>query len=36
MLREVIALIKAEGRKGIAQPGDLREDNFCKAPVATP
>ena len=28
--REVIALIKAEGRKGIAIPGDLRDEEFCK------
>src|SRR5947209_9847665 len=28
--REVIALIKAEGRKAIAIPGDLREEVFCK------
>jgi NAD(P)-dependent dehydrogenase (short-subunit alcohol dehydrogenase family) len=28
--QEVIALIKAEGRKAIAIPGDLREENFCK------
>src|SRR6476469_9086934 len=28
--REVIALIKAEGRKAIAIPGDLRDENFCK------
>lgn len=28
--REVIALIKAEGRKGIAIPGDLRDESFCK------
>ena len=27
--KEVIALIKAEGRKGIAIPGDLREESFC-------
>ncbi len=27
---EVIALIKAEGRKAIALPGDLREEGFCK------
>jgi NAD(P)-dependent dehydrogenase (short-subunit alcohol dehydrogenase family) len=27
---EVIALIKAEGRKGIAIPGDLREESFCQ------
>ncbi len=28
--REVIALIKAEGRKAIAIPGDLRDEAFCK------
>ncbi|MBV9570435.1 MAG: SDR family oxidoreductase [Alphaproteobacteria bacterium] len=28
--REVIALIKDAGRKGIAIPGDLRDENFCK------
>lgn len=28
--REVIALIRAEGRKGIAIPGDLRDEAFCK------
>lgn len=28
--REVIALIEAEGRKGIALPGDIREEAFCK------
>src|SRR3954468_16502974 len=28
--REVIALIKAEGRKAIAIPGDIREEAFCK------
>jgi NAD(P)-dependent dehydrogenase (short-subunit alcohol dehydrogenase family) len=27
--QEVIALIKAEGRKGIAIPGDLRDEAFC-------
>lgn len=32
--REVIALIKAEGRKGIAIPGDLRDEAFCKSLVA--
>lgn len=26
---EVIALIEAEGRKGIAIPGDLRDEKFC-------
>lgn len=28
--QEVIALIKKEGRKGIAIPGDLRDEEFCK------
>jgi NAD(P)-dependent dehydrogenase (short-subunit alcohol dehydrogenase family) len=28
--KEVIELIKAEGRKGIALPGDLRDESFCK------
>lgn len=28
--REVIALIKAEGRKAVAIPGDLRSEAFCK------
>lgn len=28
--KEVIALIKAEGRKAIAIPGDLRSEEFCK------
>jgi NAD(P)-dependent dehydrogenase (short-subunit alcohol dehydrogenase family) len=28
--REVIALIKAEGRKAVAIPGDLREETFCQ------
>lgn len=32
--REVIALIKAAGRKAIAIPGDLREEAFCKKLVA--
>ncbi len=32
--REVIALIKAEGRKAIAIPGDLRDEDFCKELVA--
>lgn len=27
--REVIELIKAEGRKGIPIPGDLREESYC-------
>jgi NAD(P)-dependent dehydrogenase (short-subunit alcohol dehydrogenase family) len=32
--KEVIALIKKEGRKGVAIPGDLREEAFCKKLVA--
>ena len=32
--KEVIALIKAEGRKAIAIPGDIREEAFCKQLVA--
>jgi NAD(P)-dependent dehydrogenase (short-subunit alcohol dehydrogenase family) len=32
--REVIDLIKAEGRKAIPLPGDLREENYCKELVA--
>lgn len=28
--REVIQLIKAEGRKAVAIPGDLRDEAFCK------
>ena len=32
--KEVIELIKAEGRKAIALPGDLREEEFCKKLVA--
>jgi NAD(P)-dependent dehydrogenase (short-subunit alcohol dehydrogenase family) len=32
--QEVIALIKKEGRKAIAIPGDLREEAFCKKLVA--
>ncbi len=28
--REVIELIKAEGRKAVAIPGDLRDEAFCK------
>lgn len=32
--QEVIALIEAEGRKGIALPGDLRNEEFCKDLVA--
>ncbi|GAB3641203.1 SDR family oxidoreductase [Spirosoma arcticum] len=32
--KEVIALIKAEGRKAIAIPGDMREEAFCQRLVA--
>ena len=32
--QDVIKLIKAEGRKGIAIPGDLRDESFCKELVA--
>ncbi|GAA4728365.1 SDR family oxidoreductase [Flavisolibacter ginsenosidimutans] len=32
--KEVIALIKAEGRKAIAIPGDLRDEAFCRHLVA--
>jgi NAD(P)-dependent dehydrogenase (short-subunit alcohol dehydrogenase family) len=32
--KEVIALIKAEGRIGLAIPGDLREEEFCKTLVS--
>jgi NAD(P)-dependent dehydrogenase (short-subunit alcohol dehydrogenase family) len=32
--KEVIALIKAAGRKGIAIPGDLRDEAFCRKLVA--
>src|SRR5271154_243879 len=32
--QEVVALIKAEGRKAIALPGDLREEAFCQKLVA--
>jgi NAD(P)-dependent dehydrogenase (short-subunit alcohol dehydrogenase family) len=28
--KEVIELIKAEGRKAVAIPGDLRDESFCK------
>lgn len=31
---EVIALIRAEGCKGIALPGDIRDEDFCKKLVA--
>ena len=32
--QEVVALIKKEGRKAIAIPGDLRDEAFCKKLVA--
>jgi NAD(P)-dependent dehydrogenase (short-subunit alcohol dehydrogenase family) len=32
--KEVIALIKEAGRKGVPIPGDLRDENFCKQLVA--
>jgi hypothetical protein len=32
--REVIALIKAAGRTGLALPGDLRDEAFCRQLVA--
>ena len=32
--REVLALIKAEGGRGLAIPGDLRSENFCQQLVA--
>ena len=32
--QDVIALIKAEGRKAMALPGDLREEEFCEKLVA--
>lgn len=32
--QEVIALIKAEGRKAVALPGDLRSEAFCQQLVA--
>ena len=32
--QEVIKLIKAEGRKGVALPGDLRDEDFCQKLVA--
>jgi NAD(P)-dependent dehydrogenase (short-subunit alcohol dehydrogenase family) len=32
--QEVIALIAAEGRKGVAIPGDLRDEAFCQKLVA--
>jgi NAD(P)-dependent dehydrogenase (short-subunit alcohol dehydrogenase family) len=31
--QEVIALIKAEGRTGVALPGDIRDETFCREMV---
>lgn len=33
--QEVIALIRAEGRKAVAVPGDIRDEAFCKQMVAS-
>jgi NAD(P)-dependent dehydrogenase (short-subunit alcohol dehydrogenase family) len=33
--REVLELIRAEGRKGLAIPGDIREEAFCRKLVGT-
>jgi NAD(P)-dependent dehydrogenase (short-subunit alcohol dehydrogenase family) len=33
--REVVALIKAAGRKAVPIPGDLRDEKFCQQLVAT-
>jgi NAD(P)-dependent dehydrogenase (short-subunit alcohol dehydrogenase family) len=32
--REVVQLIRAEGRKAVALPGDLRDERFCRQLVA--
>jgi NAD(P)-dependent dehydrogenase (short-subunit alcohol dehydrogenase family) len=32
--KEVIALIEKEGRKAVANPGDIRSETFCKKLVA--
>ena len=32
--QEVIELIRAEGRKAVAIPGDIRDENFCRKLVA--
>ncbi|MFS0770802.1 SDR family oxidoreductase [Sphingomonas sp. 1P08PE] len=32
--REVVALIRAEGRKAVSIPGDLRDERFCRRLVA--
>jgi NAD(P)-dependent dehydrogenase (short-subunit alcohol dehydrogenase family) len=32
--REVVALIRAEGRKAVAIPGDIKDEGFCKKLVA--
>ena len=33
--REVVQLIRAEGRKAVAIPGDIRDEKFCNQLVAT-
>lgn len=33
--REVVALIRAEGRKAVAIPGDIRDPGFCRKLVAS-
>jgi NAD(P)-dependent dehydrogenase (short-subunit alcohol dehydrogenase family) len=33
--QEVVSLIRAEGRKAVAIPGDIRDETFCKGLVAT-
>ncbi|WP_425430153.1 SDR family oxidoreductase [Cystobacter ferrugineus] len=33
--KEVVALIRAEGRKAVAIPGDIRAEAFCKKLVST-
>ena len=33
--KEVVALIRAEGRKAVALPGDIRDEAFCKKLVAS-
>ena len=33
--REVVALVRKEGRKAVAIPGDLRDERFCERLVAT-
>ena len=34
--QEVVALIRAEGRKAVAIPGDITNESFCKKLVAIP